>query len=295
MKRIRTGIYFIFPGVLLLAVVLGYPLISLIWNSFTLFDFANPSIPREFIGLQNYWELFHDPRFIRTTLNTVVFTALAVTIEFVLGLSLALLLNRKLRGKRAIIGLFILPTASMPVAVGLIWRYMYNHQYGILSYMLRKVGLLGKEGLFEGISLLTNPVGAMASVIVTDVWEWTPFVLLVLLGGLMSLPKRPYEAAKIDGASALQTFRYVTLPLLKPVIAIALLIRISDAMKVLDIMYVITGGGPGMSTETAHLFAYRLNFKGFSMGYGSAQVVLLSSVTLFVCYLLFRRIRDRGE
>lgn len=289
MRTRRTGLFFILPGVLLLIALLGYPLFSLLKNSLFVYDFANPSIPKEFIGVRNYLDLFQDPKFLRTSLNTIIFTVAAVSFEFLLGLVLALLLNCELRGRRAIIGFLILPTASMPVAVGLIGRYIYNNEYGIVSYLLKQIGISGSNGLFEK-ALLTDPATAMASVIATDVWEWTPFMALVLLGGLMSLPKEPFEAARVDGASTFQIFRYITLPLLKPVIAIALLIRISDAVKVLDIVYVITHGGPGISTETAHLYAYKLNFKGFNIGYGSAQVVLLCTAVLIICYFLFKRI-----
>ncbi len=294
MHKAKTGWFFITPGLLLLLTVMGYPLIALLVNSTYIYDFANPRIAREFIGLQNYIDLLRDSRFLVTMGNTAVFTVFAVSIEFGLGMILALLLNRISIGRRPMIALLILPTAAMPVAVGLVWRYMYNNEYGIISYFLKGIGLLGPEGIFSK-ALLTDGATAMGAIIATDIWEWTPFLALMLLGGLLSLSKEPFEAAKVDGASAWQTFWHVTLPLLRPVIAIGVLIRISDAAKVLDIVYVLTGGGPGNATETAHLFAYRLNFKAFNMGYGSAQVVLLSLVVLGVSLILFRSISEEKE
>ncbi|MCP4399530.1 MAG: sugar ABC transporter permease [bacterium] len=290
----KTGWLFITPGLLLLALVMGYPLASLLINSTCIYDFADPRIARKFIGLQNYIDLFRDSRFLVTMRNTAVFTIFAVGIEFLIGLILALLLNCIVIGRRAIIGLLILPTASMPVAVGLVWRYMYNNEYGIISYFLKQVGLLGPGRIFDK-ALLTGKATAMGAIVATDIWEWTPFLALVLLGGLLSLSKEPFEAAKVDGASVWQTFWHITLPLLRPVIAIGVLIRISDAAKVLDIVYVLTGGGPGNATETAHLFAYRLNFKAFNMGYGAAQVVLLSVVVLAVSLILFKNIFEKGK
>lgn len=251
----------------------GLPISHISDKQYFYLRFANPTIAKEFVGLQNYLELLIDSRFLVTAANTAVFTLIAVSIELVLGIILALLLNRILIGRRFIIGFLILPTAAMPVAVGLIWRYMYNNEYGIVSYCLKTLGLLGPGRIFNK-ALLTEGVTAMASIIVTDIWEWTPFLALVILGGLLSLSKEPFEAAKVEGASPRQVFWHITLSLLRPVMIIGVLIRISDAAKVLDIVYVLAESGPGNSTETAHLFAYRLSFKAFDMGYGSAQVVL---------------------
>lgn len=294
MYATKTGWLFVLPGLLLLLLVMGYPLATLLINSTLVYDFANPTVDKEFVGFNNYVELLRDSRFLKTTLNTIVFTVMAVGIELVLALVLALLLNHIVVGRRWIIGLLILPTAAMPVAVGLIWRYMYNNEYGIVSYGLKTLGLLGPGQLLE-TALLSDAVTAMATLIVADVWEWTPFLTLVLLGGLLSLSKEPFEAAKVEGASPWQVFRHVTLPLLRPVMLVSVLIRISDAAKVLDIVYVLTGGGPGNATETAHLFAYRLCFKSFDMGYGSAQVLLLSWVVLGVSFVLFRNLSAKGN
>lgn len=282
------------PGAILLAVMVGYSVVTLFANSVFQFNFADPSIPKKFIGLRNYITLFRDIRFWVTSRNTALFTIIAVSVEFFFGLGIALLLNREIKAKKVIIALLILPTTMMPVAVGLIGRYMYNNEYGIISYMLRQIGLLGPNSLLGNKALLTDPLLVFLCIVATDVWEWTPFVALILLAGLTALPKEPFEATKVDGASGWQSFRFITIPMLAPVILVALLIRIVDAVKVLDIVYVITGGGPGMATETAHLFAYKLNFKNFNMGYGSSQVVTLLIIVIAICVFLFRRIeRER--
>jgi len=286
--KVKARLLFVLPGLLFLLTVLGYPLGTLIYNSFFRYNFAGVA-GRTYIGLENYQKLFTDERFLTTLWNTFVFTFSAITVELILGVIIALLLNRVIRGQRMLVGILILPTAAMPVAVGLIFRYMFNNEYGIISYFLQGLHLIGPgTSLEEGI--LSNPAAAMAAIIATDIWEWTPFIALVLLGGLMSLSRDPYEAAKIDGASTWRIFWSITLPLLKPVMMVAVLIRLSDAAKVLDIVYVLTKGGPGISTETSHLMGYLINFKQFNMGYGSAQMLILTLIVLAVSVAVFQQL-----
>ncbi len=286
--KVKARLLFVLPGLLFLLTVLGYPLGMLVYNSFFRYNFAGVA-GRKYIGFENYQKLFTDERFLTTLWNTLVFTVSAIAIELILGVIIALLLNRVIRGQRLLVGILILPTAAMPVAVGLIFRYMFNNEYGIISYFLQGLGLIGAgTGLEEGI--LSNPAAAMAAIIATDVWEWTPFIALVCLGGLISLSREPYEAARIDGASSWRIFWSITLPLLKPVLMVAVLIRLSDAAKVLDIVYVLTKGGPGISTETSHLMGYLINFKQFNMGYGSAQMLILTLIVLAISVAVFQQL-----
>lgn len=288
MRRTKKGWLFIAPALILLISIVGYPIVYLLVTSTYQYNYINPAVPREFVGLSNYGRLIQDSRFLQTSLNTAIFTSSAIVIEFILGLLLATLLFKVSRGRRTYIALLLIPMLMMPIAVGLTWRFMYNHEYGIFSYLLREAGLLGET------ALLVNPHTALLCIIFTDIWEWTPLMALILFAGLMALPLEPFEKAKIDGASGWQTFRHLTFPLLIPSVMVALLIRIADAARVLDIVYRITGGGPGIATETAHLFSYKIFFKSFNVGYGSAQIVILLAIILVVCVILFKVLERTG-
>jgi len=292
-REALTGLAFIAPAAVFLVVVMGFPLAYLVRHSFLDENFADPAAGARFIWFGNYAKLLGDPEFWRSTRVTVVIVVFAVSAEFLLGLGVALLLQRALAGRRMLIALVLIPSMMMPIGVGLMWRYMLDDGYGIVSYYLSRLGLAGPNGLFAG-SILGSAHTALASLILTDVWEWTPFMALILLAGLESLPTEPYEAAAVDGASAWQEFRLLTLPMLRAAITVALLIRIADAMRILDIVFSMTNGGPANATETAQLFSYKVGFEQFHTGLAFAQVVLVGSATVFVCALIFRRIAHDG-
>jgi multiple sugar transport system permease protein len=284
-----TGLAFIAPAGVFLLLVMGVPLAYVVQHSFYRENFVNPAAGSVFTGLGNYRSLLHSQEFwlsIRTTLLVVVG---AVSIEFVLGLSLALLLRRVVAGRRVLIALVLIPAMMMPIAVGLIWRFMLDDGYGMVAYYLSKMGVTGPTGIFTG-SILGTASTARAAIVVTDIWEWTPFMALVLLAGLLSLPEEPFEAAAVDGASGWQTFWHVTLPMLRTAVAVALLIRIADAMRILDVVFVMTNGGPANATQTAQLYTYRTGFEQFKTGLAFAQVVVMVTITIGVCALIFRRI-----
>ena len=284
---------FILPAVVYLAVFMGYPFVYLVHHSLLHENYANPAEGSHFIGLGNYSVVLHSGIFWQSVLVTAVFAAAAVSIELVLGLCIALLLQRTIAGRRILIALFLIPSMMMPIAVGLMWRYMLDDGYGMVSYYLKLVHILGPSGLIAH-PLLARPWTALASLVVTDVWEWTPFMALIILAGLESLPIEPFEAAAVDGASRWQEFWQITLPLLNRAIVVALLIRIADAMRVLDIVFVITGGGPGNSTVTAQLLSYNIGFGAFQTGLAFAQVLLVLSATVVVCALIFSRVSREG-
>jgi multiple sugar transport system permease protein len=289
-----TGLVFIAPAAIFLALVMGYPLVYLIRHSLNKENFANPAAGATFIGLGNYRALLTNHEFWQSTRTTLVIVVFAVAIEFLLGMLLALLLQRVLRGRRILIALVLIPSMMMPIAVGLMWRFMLDDGYGMVTYYLGRVGLTGPHGLFTG-SILGSAHSALASIVLTDVWEWTPFMALILLAGLQSLPTEPYEAAAVDGASGWQEFFWITLPMLRAAITVALLIRIADAMRILDIVFSMTNGGPANATQTAQLFTYRTGFEQFNIGLAFAQVVLVVGVTIAVCALIFRQVaRDEG-
>jgi len=234
---------------------------------------------RSWVGLDNYIMLFSDSRFGWAMLRTLFYTLLAVIFPMVLGLAAALAFNRKfpLRGLARTI--FILPMMATPVAVALVWTMTFHPQLGVLNWLLAQVGLPPSMWVYS-----TNTV--IPTLVLIEVWHWTPLVMLLILGGLASLPIDPYEAAKIDGANGWQAFRHITLPLLMPFIVVALIIRCIDALKAFDTIYVITQGGPGSASETINIFLYLQAFAFYNVGYASAVVVVFFVIIMALAALL---------
>jgi multiple sugar transport system permease protein len=225
-------------------------------------------------SLGNFTRLFTDG-FLREALwHTFVYAAVALTFEFLLGLGLALMLDRPLRGRSFFRSALLIPMMLPPVVVGVVWRLMLNPDFGAVNGSLKALGLET-----DSLTWTASPLLAYCSVIGVDVWQWTPFMFLVLLAGLQAIPQEPYEAAVIDGSSSWQTFRYVTLPLLKPAILIALLLRTMDLLRVFDQIFILTEGGPGFSTETVSLYIYRTAFRFSDFGYAAAMSFVLLILT----------------
>src|SRR6185436_11364062 len=195
--------------------------------------------------LHNFTRLFADQFFLSALGHTVFYAAIALTFELLIGLALALLLDTQMRGRGLFRSLLLLPMMLPPVVVGVVWRLMLNSNFGAVNGTLKSFGIKT-----DALTWTASPKLAMASVIVADIWQWTPFMFLILLAGLQAIPQEPYEAALIDGSSGWQTFRHVTLPLLKPAILIALLLRTMDLLRVFDQIFILTEGGPGFATET---------------------------------------------
>ena len=238
--------------------------------------------------LENFTRLFSDQFFVSALLHTFVYAAIALTIEFFVGLGLALLLNEKMRGRGAFRALLLLPMMLPPVVVGVVWRLMLNSNFGALNGTLKGFGLNT-----EALTWTASPKLAMASVIMADVWQWTPFMFLILLAGLQAIPQEPYEAALIDGSNAWRTFRHVTLPLLKPAILIALLLRTMDLLRVFDHIFILTEGGPGFATETLSLYIYRTAFRFSNFGYAAAMSFVLLLITNVISMGYIRLLRTR--
>jgi multiple sugar transport system permease protein len=223
--------------------------------------------------------------------HTFVYAVVALSCEFLLGLGLALLLNSKLRGRGLFRASLLVPMMLPSVVVGVVWRLMLNPDFGAINGTLRRFGLST-----EALTWTASPKLAMLSVIAVDIWQWTPFVFLVLLAGLQAIPEEPYEAALIDGSSPLQTFRHVTLPLLKPSILIVLLLRTMDLLRVFDQIFILTEGGPGFATETISLYIYRTAFRFFDFGYAAAMSFVLLALTnvISVIYIRFLQAKEAG-
>ncbi|MBT9385925.1 sugar ABC transporter permease [Pseudooceanicola sp. CBS1P-1] len=264
------------------APALAYILVVAVWPIlqgmyFSLFDYNLLKPHRtKFVGLQNYLEVFDTPANRAAFVNTVIFTAAAVTIELVLGFGLALALWRDSRFNRIALALVLVPVTITPLVVGLIWRALLLPDFGLLGYWLAHWGLSDPRGL------LADPHSALATLIAIDVWEWTPMMALILLAGLKSLPSDILEASRTDGATGWQRVRLIVLPLMLPAVLLALMIRSVDAFRVFDSVYVTTGGGPGNSTNTLMLQAVKEGLQFFDIGAAST----LGNVTLLCIALI---------
>jgi len=233
--------------------------------------------------LGNFTRLFSDGFFWTAMGHTVVYAAVALTCEFLLGLGLALLLNNEIRGRGFFRASLLVPMMLPTVVVGVVWRLMLNPNFGAVNGTLRQFGVDT-----ENLTWTASPKLALLSVIAVDVWQWTPFVFLVLLAGLQAIPQEPYEAALIDGSSRWQTFWHVTLPLLKPSILIVLLLRTMDLLRVFDQIFILTEGGPGFATETISLYIYRAAFRFFDFGYAAAMSFVLLALTNIISALYIK-------
>ena len=271
---------FLLPTVLLLFVITIYPMLNSLWNSLHYFNLFTPDDKR-FVGLGNYGDLLrNDPTFWAVMQITFIYTIGVVAIQFIAGLGMALLLDRAMRGITLLRTLIIIPILISPVVVGLTWRYMYE-PWGVLNYALGKIGI-------PPVEWVSQPNTALISIMVVDIWQWTPFVVLVLLAGLQSIPREVVEASALDGLKFRQNFTRIVWPLLRPVALIVLLIRMMDALKVFDTVYMLTRGGPGTSTYVASMYNYVLFFGNYQVGYAAAMsYIILIIVNVFAIALIF--------
>jgi len=261
------------PTVVFLLAICIYPLLNSLYLTFHEWSLTSNQPPK-FVWLSNFWELIKDDRFWSSLKTTVIFTAGVVSIEMCIGLILALSASKNTRFRQVCRSIILIPMMITPVVLGLIWKYMFNPGNGIINYLL---GLLR----IEGPIWLGEPNPALPAVMIVDVWQWTPFVFLLLLSGIGSLPQEVYEAAKVDGANASQIFRYITLPLLMPFMLVALLIRFIDSFKIFDTIFVMTRGGPANATETLSIYTYKVGLNFFNMGYAATlSYVILIIITL---------------
>lgn len=268
----------VLPLALLLSAVMLYPLGFSAWIS--VHDYRLTRLNDvQWRGADNFLFIATDPAFLNAMGNTLIFVLGAVTLELTLGLGLAMLVQ-KLRLFRSFARAILLaPMFITPIAVGLMFRFMLNSELGVISHYLDQIGI--------SIDWFGTRL-ALFSIILIDVWQWTPFMLLMFLAGLESLPKAPFEAARVDGAGPWLTFRYVTLPMLRRVIVVALIIRALDAFKVFEYVFAITRGGPGDATDTIMFFIYKTGFRFFRMGEAAAAAFVLILVTMFLVIALVR-------
>lgn len=276
---------FVLPLALVLSAVMLYPVAFSAWISLHDYRLTRLNDVR-WVGLDNYTFIATDPGFLNAMGNTITFVIGAVTLELILGLGLAILLQRLVRFQNFIRSTLLAPMFITPIAVGLMFRFLLNSELGVISHYLGEIGI--------SIDWF-GPQLALFSIILIDVWQWTPFMVLMFLAGLESLPKAPFEAARIDGASAWLTFRSVTLPMLRPVITVAIIIRALDAFKVFEYVFAITRGGPGDATETIMYYIYQAGFRFFRMGEAAAAAFLLILVILVLVIALVKATKSNTE
>lgn len=288
----RLAVAFVTPAVSVIALIAIFPLAWTVWNSLHLQDLRMPWLGHPFVGLDNYAELARDPRFWSSLRHTLFFTVVTVALELVLGLVLALAMNSAFRGRGAARATSLLPWAIPTVVAALLWRFMFDSQAGIVNALLVAIGFLERPMVW-----FIEATTAWIPVILSDVWKTTPFVAILLLAGLQNIDKTLYEAAEVDGASAWWRLWHITIPLLKPTIFVALIFRTLDAFRVFDLLYALTGGGPGTATEPIALYTHTIILQHLRFGYGSALSVVVFVITfgLALIYIRGLGLRLSGE
>ena len=285
----QIKIAFIMPTMILLILMNIFPLLWSLYLSFHSYKASMPNRPAKFIGVQNYARLLSDPEVWGYFRTTAYFVIVAVVAQFLIGFGLALLLNREFRYKGFITTLILLPMMLSPVVVGLFWRFLFaSDSSGLINYFLTPLLNLFNA---QPIRWTTDPNIAMIAVVIVDTWMWSPFMMLISLAGLSAVPKYLYEAADVDRASGWFKFRWITLPMVSPLLLIALLFRTMDAFKMFDIVYVLTReGGPGTVTETVSMNLYKLAFRNFNTGKACAMayillIIIVALSNIYVKYL----------
>ncbi|MDR0440347.1 MAG: sugar ABC transporter permease [Candidatus Accumulibacter sp.] len=274
----RTAWFFILPAVLIMLAACLYPVMSAVRLGFYDWSMGTPWAQAKWTGWTSFEIAFTDPAIWRSLWTTLKFAAVSVSAEMFLGIALALALEGKIRGMAFFRTLFILPMMVAPIAVGLTWRYLFDAQFGLVNALLAVFGVAAK-------GWLADETLAFAAIVISDIWQWTPFVFIMVIAGLTSVDANVLEAARIDGARWWTLTRRVKLPMIAHVLAITLVMRLIDAFRVLEVIYVLTFGGPGDSTEVLSMYIYKTAFIGQKLGAASAISVLLLAVVMFLTWL----------
>ena len=282
----KLNYVFTIPTILFVLGMVLFPIIYTFVLSFHSWRMS-ANIPCKFVGLDNYVELFSDSRFPNAVLRTFIFALIALAFEIVLGMVIAIYLDRVFFGKNFVKTAFLLPMVATPVAIGMVWKLIYEPNIGILNTIIRnmngpKIDWLGDSGK------------ALYSLVVVDVWQWTPFVMLIISAGLTSIPLELFEAAMVDGASGIKIVFKVTLPLLRPTIYTAVLLRLIDVLKTFDIIYSMTQGGPGFATETMNILSFRQAFEFLQFGEASATLIIFFVIVMAIAALTIK-LKSRTE
>jgi multiple sugar transport system permease protein len=272
----------VIPALVVVLAVIIFPWLFTIWMSVQEWKVGSPTT---FVGFANYLRLPTDPRFVESVWHTLVYTGLSVLLPVIFGTFAAVVFHVKFPFRGFLRAIFIMPMMATPVAIALVWTMMFHPQLGVLNYLLSLVGIGPQLWVF-------HPATVIPSLVLVETWQWTPLVMLIVLGGIAALPTEPYESAQIDGAGMWQMFRYITLPLVLPFIIIAAMIRTIDAVKSFDIIFAITQGGPGSASETINVYLYSVAFVYYDLGYGSAiAVIFFALIVVLAAVLLYLRQR----
>ena len=285
----RFAYLIILPSVVILLGVILYPIIYTFYLSFHKMFLTQPGIV-PFIGLKNYIDFFRSSSFWNAILRTAYFVFLSVGMELILGLGIALLLNQGLAGSKFLRIAIMIPWAIPTVVIGIMWKWIYDANYGALNGLLFSLGIISKYQAW-----LARPFTAMNLVIIADVWHMTPFVVLIFLASIAGLPKSVYEAARVDGASGWECFKNITLPLLTPAILVVLIFRTVETFKVFDIIYVMTGGGPANATQVINYYTYLETFSYLHFGRGSALSFIISAMVLVIALIYIKFLKKEIE
>lgn len=288
MRKNAAPYVFLAPTLLLFICIFMFPIGYVIWTSMFRWNLMKPQAGQDFIGFNNFSSMLGNDQFRESIMVTLKFVLLSAPTGILLGLGLALLLNRPFRGKRPIQALVLTPMMIAPVAVYLSWKFLLEPTFGIVNYMLGWFGI-------EGPGWFSDTSTALLSVALVDVWSTIPFVFLVMYAALQAVPQDPVESAQVDGANRWQIFWHVTLPSIKPVLLVVLIIRIMDTIRIFDNIYVLTKGGPANVTRTVQFLDYELAFNAFDIGKGSALALIIVAIILLVGSLLIREMNRTNE
>ena len=282
MRKAKFGGYiWLLPLVFFLFVIELWPFLKMLYQSFHHLSFTQPALNGEFAGLGNYRKAMNSESMMSSVGLTLKYMLIALPLEVLLAIFFSVLLSYHLKLKKYVLPILLIPMILAPIVVGLSAKLNLNPDFGIIGIFLKNLGI-------SPSGLLTSANTAFLTIIVVDIWQWTPFLIMIFLASILAMPKEPFEAALIDGANRFQVFRYLTLPFLTPIIIIGILLRLTDAYKLFDQVYIMTGGGPGSSTELLTIFAYKLNFKFWNLGYGSAAVAILFLINFIISFFFVK-------
>lgn len=277
------------PSLVILVLVLAFPLIYSVALSLQSYSPVDPTADGRWIGLDNYARMFQDAQFGKAILVTIAYVTLAVAVETALGTVIGVWLSGLMRTRRLVTSFLLLPMIATPLVVGLMFSFGLNPQFGYMSDVLQRIGLVGEAGVLD------SPTGAFFALVAVDVWEWTPFIALMVLAGLSAAPQAQIQAAQLDGCNWFQLHWHVMLPMIRPVIGVAILFRATEAIRQFDQVYILTGGGPGAATTVNDIFQYRVSFSAFDMSYGAALGIATFVFVAALAWVLFRFLNRKGE